>query len=178
MEQTPPGIGINWSSSLEVSLRAMSWVWAFHFFRDSDTFAPGLFKDALKFLYLHARHIEKYLSKYYSPNTHLTGEALGLYYLGTQLPFFERARHWRKLGADILYSEITRQILPDGVYFEQSAWYQRYTADFYSHFLILQSLFGESYKDRRSSELDERLQSAFDFLMNITRPDGTTPMIG
>ncbi len=78
IEQNPPGIGINWSSSLEVSFRAMSWIWAFHFFRDSDHFTPDLFKLALKHIYRHGRHIERYLSKYYSPNTHLTGEGLGL----------------------------------------------------------------------------------------------------
>ncbi len=177
MEQNPPGLGVNWSSSLEVSFRAISWIWAFHFFKDSEHFTPELFKKALKYLYLHGRHIEQYLSKYYSPNTHLTGEALGLYYLGTQLPFFSRAKHWRKLGENILLAEIEKQILPDGVYFEQSTWYQRYTADFYSHFLILRLLAGEKI-NVATTQLENRLQKAFDFLMHITMPDGRTPIIG
>ncbi len=121
----------------------MSWIWAFHLFKNSDHFTPELFKKALKYLYLQGRHIERYLSTYYSPNTHLTGEALGLYYLGTQLPFFTRAKDWRKLGEDILLAEIEKQIHRDGVYFEQSTWYQRYTVDFYSHFCILRSLGGK-----------------------------------
>ena len=45
----------------------------------------------LKFLYLNGRHLETYLSTYFSPNTHLTGEALGLFYLGTLLPEFKDA---------------------------------------------------------------------------------------
>ena len=98
IDTNPPGMGINWASSLEVAFRAMSWIWAFHFFQNSTHLLPALFKKAIKVLYLHGRHIEKYLSTYYSPNTHLTGEALGLYYLGTQLPFLERAAHWRKLN--------------------------------------------------------------------------------
>ena len=178
IEQNPPGIGINWSSSLEVSFRAISWIWAFQFFRHSDSFTPELFKTALKVLHLHGRHIEKYLSKYYSPNTHLTGEALGLYYLGTQLPFLSRSRQWRKLGQDILLEEVSRQFHPDGVYFEQSTWYQRYSVDFYTQFAILRSLSNDNGYDRRNAVMDERLQSAFSFMMHITRPDGTTPMIG
>ena len=178
MEQNPPGMGVNWSSSLEVSFRVFSWIWAFHFFRNSEHFTPKIFQKALKYLYLHACHIEQYLSKYYSPNTHLTGEGLGLYYLGTQLPFFERAKRWRKLGEDILFSEVTKQILPDGVYFEQSTWYQRYTVNIYSHFSILQSLNPDSGFDLRGIELRERLQAAFDHLMQITMPDGRTPLIG
>ncbi len=175
MEQNPPGLGINWSSSLEVSFRVMSWIWAFHFFEDSDHFTPELFKKALQYLYLHGRHIEKYLSKYYSPNTHLTGEALGLYYLGTQLPFFSRAKQWRKRGEDILVCEIEKQISKDGVYFEQSTWYQRYTIDFYLHFLILRSL---SSVRTGSPKIEGRLQKALEFMMQVTLPDGRTPIIG
>ena len=127
---------------------------------------------ALKYLYLQGRHIEQYLSKYYSPNTHLTGEGLGLYYLGTQLPFFAQAKNWRKLGSDILLSEIDKQILPDGVYFEQSTWYQRYTVDFYSHFAVLRSLSNEPKAKSLTPEFEDRLQRAFDFLAQITLPNG------
>lgn len=179
MEKNPPGFGVNWASSLEVAFRAVSWIWAFHFFRDSASLTPALFYDAARYSFLHGRHIEKYLSTYYSPNTHLTGEALGLYYLGTQLPFFERAAHWRKTGADILLAELDRQILPDGVYFEQSNWYQRYTADFYTHFSILENLNDKEKIDENSREkLGENLGRQFDFLMHATRPDGTTPLVG
>lgn len=178
MEQNPPGMGINWCSSLEVALRSISWIWAFNFFRDAKALEPELFQKALKFLYLHARHIEKYLSTYYSPNTHLTGEALGLYYLGTQLRFFARARHWRELGEKILFAELDRQILADGVYFEQTSWYQRYTTDFYTHFIILKTLNGKETDKNLQEKLAGKIQSLLDFLMYITRPDGTTPFIG
>jgi hypothetical protein len=178
MEQNPPGIGVNWFSSLEVAFRSISWIWAFQFFKDADSFTPQLFQKAVKFLYLHGRHLEKYLSTYYSPNTHLTGEALGLYYLGTQLPFFERAAHWRELGEEILFSELDRQILDDGVYFEQSTWYARYTADFYTHFLILKTLNSDETAAELQEKIEVKLQSLLDFLMYITRPDGTTPLVG
>ncbi len=178
MRENPPGIGVNWFSSLEIAFRAISWIWAFQFFKDSESFTPELFQKAVKFLYLHGWHLEKYLSTYYSPNTHLTGEALGLYYLGTQLPFLERAAHWRKLGEEILFAELDRQILDDGVYFEQSTWYARYTADFYTHFLILKTLNADETSAELQEKLEVKIQSLLDFLMYITRPDGTTPLIG
>jgi hypothetical protein len=176
MDQNPPGIGINWASSLEISFRAMSWIWAFQLFRDSDLFTPELLKRALKYLYAQACHIEKYLSTYYSPNTHLTGEALGLYYLGTQLPFFERANDWKKVGKQILVSEIGKQIMPDGVHFEQSTWYQRYTVDFYCQFILLSSLSDDPPTD--TILVEDHLGRAFDFLMHVTLPDGRTPLVG
>ena len=177
IEQNPPGVGVNWSSSLEVAFRAISWVWAFHLFQNSDAFSPALFELALRSLYCHGRHIEQYLSKYYSPNTHLTGEGLGLYYLGTQLPFLDRAEKWRALAENILVSEIERQVHPDGVYFEQSTWYQRYTADIYSHFAILRSL-NAGPLAKPTDELETRLEKAFEFLMHVQMPDGRTPLIG
>jgi Heparinase II/III-like protein/Heparinase II/III N-terminus len=178
MDQNPPQTGVNWFSSLEIALRGISWIWAFNFFKNSRAFSPEIFLQATKFLYLHGRHIEKYLSMYYSPNTHLTGEALGLYYLGTQLPFLDRAEHWRKLGEDILIGELDRQILADGVYFEQSTWYARYTADFFLHFAILNRLGGSGDNARADEKLSIKVQSLLDFLMYVTRPDGTTPLIG
>lgn len=178
MEQNPPGYGVNWVSSLEVAFRAISWLWALHFFRDSHSLTPDLTHKMLKFLYQHGRHLEKYLSTYYSPNTHLTGEALGLFYLGTQLEVLDRSSRWRELGAEILIAELDRQINDDGVYFEQSTWYQRYTADFYTHFLILQALHGTYPDDGVQRRIETRCQTIFDFLLYVTRPDGTTPIVG
>ncbi len=178
MNANPPGGGVNWASSLEVAFRVVSWTWAFNFFKDSVHLTPEFFLKVLKFVNQHGRHLSKYLSTYYSPNTHLTGEALGLYYLGTQFRFFKAAGNWREIGERILFAELDRQIHADGVYFEQSTWYQRYTADFYTHFLILKTLSGEETDKDLQAKLGAKLQSAVDFLMAITLPDGTTPLVG
>ncbi len=166
MDANPPKLGINWASSLEVAFRSISWLWALYFFRDAVP--TETLKQALKFLYLNARHLESYLSTYFSPNTHLTGEALGLFYLGTLLPEFDEAKRWQELGSTILIEQIPVHVQRDGVYFEQSSYYHRYTTDFYLHFLILS----------RNPFVEEALISLLDHLMYITRPDGTTPFFG
>lgn len=172
MDANPPKLGINWASSLEVAFRSISWLWALYFFKDAVPVET--LKRALKFLYLNARHLESYLSTYFSPNTHLTGEALGLFYLGTLLSEFDEAKRWQYLGRDILIDQIPVHVKPDGVYFEQSSYYHRYTTDFYIHFLILS----------RANEITvpktagDALVSLLDHLMFITRPDGTTPLFG
>ncbi len=174
MGQNPPEKGINWASSLEVSLRAISWIWALQFFRDSRNLTPHIFLSIMKFLHLHGRHLEIYLSTYFSPDNHLTGEALGLYYLGTLMPELRRAKHWHKLGKEILLTQIERQVLPDGTFFGRSTYYHRYTADFYTHFLLLSRV----NQEKLPSIVEEKLQGMFDFMMHTTRPDGTTPLIG
>ena len=97
-----------------------------------------------------------------------------MFYLGLLLPELRRAGHWRALGQEILEREITRQVFEDGVYFEQATYYQRYTADFYLHFLILAEANHLPIQDTTRS----RLEALLDHLMFIQRPDGTSPLIG
>lgn len=170
----PPKRGINWGSSLEVAFRAIAWVWALHFFRESPRLTPRFFLHALKMLHLHARHLETYLSTYYSPNTHLTGEALGMFYLGTLFPELRLSSRWQRTALRILLRQLEIQIRPDGVYFEQASYYHRYTVDFYTHLFILCA----ENEIELPNLVTDRLQAMLDHLLWITRPDGTTPLYG
>jgi Heparinase II/III-like protein/Heparinase II/III N-terminus len=174
MDSNPPKLGINWASSLEVAFRSMSWLWAFYFFKSSPSITTETFVRAWKFLYLSARHLESYLSTYFSPNTHLTGEALGLFFLGTLLPEFKEAKRWQDLGSRILIEQLPVHVRSDGVYFEQSSYYHRYTTDFYLHFLLLSRVNNFTLPP----QVEESVVRLLDHLMYITRPDGTTPLFG
>lgn len=174
MDANPPKLGINWSSSLELSFRAISWTWALHLVRESAALTPLFAKRVMKFLYIHARHIAAHLSTYFSPNTHLTGEALGLLYIGTCFDEFHDAPRWRELGWSILERELERQVRPDGIYFEQTTWYQRYTADFYLHALQLRERSGFTV----GADTRQRISGIIDPLVHLTDPCGLTPLIG
>lgn len=174
IEENPAKCGVNWASSLELAFRSISWCWAAHFFRHSPVLTPTLYAKILGSLDLHARHIARYLSTYFSPNTHLTGEALGLYYIGTVFPELRLANRWRELGCRILLEQVDRHVLPDGVYFEQTTHYQRYTADFYTHLLLLSAASGPDLSDR----IAPKLEALLDCSMHMTRPDGRTPTVG
>jgi len=174
IEQNPPKLGINWASSLEVGYRAISWLWAINFFKGSEALTPSLFVQLLKLLYLHALHLESYLSTYFSPNTHLTGEALALFYLGILLPEFNAAERWRETGEAILIAELDRHVLPDGVYFEHSSYYHRYSVEIYLHLFLLL----EANQQQIPEELKTKLIALLDHLLYITRPDGLSPLFG
>src|SRR5439155_9729176 len=174
MQANPPGMGINWASSLEVSLRLIAWCWALALFRNARALSPEFFVSLLSAIQAHASHVERYLSYYFSPNTHLTGEALGLVYAGVVFPELRAADRWRKVGTRILIEQSERQILADGVYFEQSACYQRYTAEIYLHFLVLAARNGIEIP----TSVQARIQQLLDFLLAIRLPDGSLPQIG
>jgi uncharacterized heparinase superfamily protein len=174
----PVGMGVNWASSLEVAFRSIAWLWALNLLVDSGEVTPDFFARLLKSLIEHGRHIETYLSYYFSPNTHLTGEALGLFYLGVALPELYRAEGWRNLGLRILIDQAPKQVRADGVYFEQSSYYHRYTTDFYTHLCALARANDNMIHREPEIMLRNKLEAMLDHLMWITRPDGSSPLLG
>jgi hypothetical protein len=170
----PPRIGVNWASSLEVSYRAIAWLWALQLFAEAPELTDELLLATLESLRRHATHVERYLSTYYSPNTHLTGEALGLLYIGSALPLFTASERWRATGWNILREQSARQIRPDGTYFEQALYYHRYTCDIFHHALLLADANGWP----RDPALRERVERLDEFLVHAVHPDGTVPLVG
>ncbi|MEY4640390.1 MAG: hypothetical protein RLZZ227_384 [Pseudomonadota bacterium] len=174
IRSNPPGVGINWASSLEVSMRLMAWCWALFLFRGSRWLTPPLQVQMIGWIETHASYIERYLSTYFSPNTHLTGEALGLFYCGTLLPGLKDSQHWINTARKILIEQLHHQVHPDGVYFEQATRYQYYTVDIYMHFVIL------ARRNRQDipEEVNVGIRRMLDFLLTLRRPDGSMPQIG
>ncbi len=170
----PPGMGINWTSSLEVAFRLISWCWALALFRGAAALTAELRASLVGGIATHASRVERYLSYYFSPNTHLTGEALGLFYAGTLFPAMPAAARWKRLATHILVREAERQILPDGVFMEQATCYQRYTAEIYLHFVILAARNGIAVPNG----VIRRFESLLDALLTLRRPDGSLPQIG
>ena len=170
----PPGLGINWVSSLEVAFRLISWSWALVLFQASPALTPELYVQMLSHIEAHASHVRRYLSTYFSPNTHLLGEALGLVYAGTLFRELRASAEWREIGQGILEEESARQILDDGVHFELSTWYQRYTVEIYLHFLILAGRNAMPVAPRPIGRVGRML----DFLLAVRQPDGSMPQIG
>jgi hypothetical protein len=173
-DANPRAMGINWASSLEVSYRLMSWCWTAVLLRDSAVLSERWMARLLVSIGQHAEHIARYLSYDTSPNTHLTGEALGLFYAGTLFPEFRDASQWRSEGMRVLLTESRTQLLPDGVHFEQATCYHRYTVDTYLQFLLL----ARHNQIAVPRELFDQVRRMVEFLITVRRPDGVIPAIG
>jgi hypothetical protein len=135
----PYPLGVNWASSLEVAFRTLSWFWLQHLLDGCPVVPADFSKDLLRAFALNGRHIFQYLSTYFSPNTHLLGEAVALFFIGTLCPQISAAGKWKTQGWIILQQEARRQVRPDGIYFEQSLYYHVYALDFLLHARLLAS---------------------------------------
>lgn len=173
-ENNPSKYGINWCSSLELAFRSIAWVWTFLIFGGTERFEPNFMHRCIQSLAEHAEHVHHNMSAYFSPNTHLTGEALGLYYVGTLLPDLEHAALWREHGRKTLLDCLDIHVLPDGGYMERSLWYHRYTIDIYLHFFLLAGTAG----DVLPSIVAEKLLQMSNLLYHSATPDRRIPFIG
>ena len=129
----PYPLGINWGSSLEVAFRSFSWLWVHYLLADCPALPADYAADLSHGLSLNGRYIERYLSTYFSPNTHLLGEAVALLWIGTFCPQLQSASRWRDNGWRMVLEESERQVRADGMHFEQSLYYHVYALDFFFH---------------------------------------------
>jgi Heparinase II/III-like protein/Heparinase II/III N-terminus len=174
LAENPPKFGINWCSALELAFRVQSWIHGLRLFANAPSFGDDLRRALVQSAASQVDHISQNLSTWFSPNTHLTGEALAMLSAGCAWPELPSARRWRVVGWDILCSELPKQVRNDGVYFEQSAWYQAYTVDFY----VLGMAWAKFAQLPEPPEMRDRVRSAARALRALTRPDGTIARVG
>ena len=165
--QNPFLRGINWTSALEVGFRALSWCLLHQL--AGDQMPKALRGRFFTELYRHGRHLELNLSVYFSPNTHLLGEAVALHVLGVMFPGFPRATRWAQTGARIVEEQLGRQVRADGSHFEQSAYYHLYALDlFLLHYLLA----------GRPQKQTAPLIRMAEYLAALMGPSGLLPLIG
>lgn len=166
--ENPTHRGVNWTSALEVAFRALSWLWVLHLVgRD----LPEDFRARWsRSLHHHGLHLEYNLSVYFSPNTHLLGEAVVLDAMGVLLPRMPHAAQWRALGTRTVQEEMKRQVRNDGSHFEQSSYYHVYALEFFELHASLHSETPQWYH--------EKLQKMAAFRDALVSNKGLLPLIG
>lgn len=175
IDANPPLDGINWASMLELAFRALSWTWAVEFFSahaDGDR-TPWLV-DLLVALDRQLTHVEHNLSTYFSPNTHISGEALALYAVSRAFPELRQSESRAAVGRQILLREAAAQIRADGGHAELSSHYHRYSTDFY----LLALQVARLTDDPAAASFEAALRAQASFLRTIADARGRLANIG
>ena len=176
LADNPPLIGTNWASMLELAFRCLTWLWALELFAGSGsrTDREPWIVDLLVGLDRQLTHIEHNLSHYFSPNTHLSGEALALYVAGCALPELKASSRRASTGRTVLVQEAVRQIRADGGHAELSAHYHRYSTDFY----LLAARVAERAHDPAAAIFNDAALKQARYLRTISDDAGQRPQIG
>lgn len=162
IEKHPYARGMGWYPPLIVAQRAISWIIAWNlgcFSTLHDMLAKSLF--------LHGYDLRRRLeiSNDGVNSNHLIGNLAALHLIGCTL----NLEKWRDYALDLLLAEIEKQVLPDGVDYEQSSSYHRYVLEFLSLVWLADN--------RGPSRLTEKIRSMITFLNHITLPDHTLPLL-
>lgn len=171
--QNPYPVGVNWASSLEVAFRSLSWLWARELFAGSASLSGAFRDDILAALERNGRFIERNLSFYFSPNTHLLGEGVALFFIGVLCPELRSAGRWQERGWQIVLDAARLQVRKDGGYFEQSTYYHVYALDFFLHARILAA----RNQIAIPAEFDQTITSMLDYLAALGTA-GAPPRLG
>jgi hypothetical protein len=176
----PPRMGVNWTSTMEVSVRAVNLLIAYDFFRQIDqnkilssSFHP-IFSDAI---YEHGKHIFGNLDrrKKFSSN-HYLSNLTGLIFISAYLPETDESRKWLHFSISELANEISNQFLPDGGNFESSTGYHMLTSQFV--ILALAVIAGKRMIDEIPREIQDRIFRIGIFAKSLIKPNGEIPQIG
>jgi hypothetical protein len=175
IRQNTPEFGVNWACSMDIAIRAVNWLWGYSFFQAS-TVLDDVFRIAFcKSLLHHGRHIMANLERTVTfAGNHYLSDIVGLIYLGILLPEFKEAQLWREFGLKELENEMFNQVYADGGNFEASTNYHRLTTELFLSSTLLARLNGYSFSERFMRQMEKMLE----LIHQITKPDGTVPIIG
>jgi Heparinase II/III-like protein/Heparinase II/III N-terminus len=139
-EQNKPEHGVNWYSSLELSLRAIAWSQVLSLAGDRLEMATRVRMDEQ--LLASARHLMVELPYTLSSmkNNHLLGDALGLIVLARLFPHHRAANRWKRVGERLFSAQLRRHMRTDGSMIEDSLSYHRFVLEM----LVVRTLLGDA----------------------------------
>jgi len=180
LDQCPPLVGPNWTSSLELGIRLINWglVWQMIGGEGSGLFAgeegQRLRADWLDSIHAHCSAIARHLSRHSSANNHLIGELAGLYVGASIWPCWKSSAAWQEQARRELEHEAQAQFSRDGVNREQAFAYHIFS----SEFLFVAGLVGQACDHPFSRAYWTALLRALRFLRSVRDVGGNVPMVG
>lgn len=140
IEKNPFYKGVNWSSAMEIAIRAYQWILTYAVLKEEKS---KFTKDLLVGTINSINYVMNNLSKYSSANNHLILEVA----IGSIIGFIVEpiyTQSWFKQGYSILDKEIPKQVYDDGVNKEQAVHYHAFVLDMVLQYNLILRKKGDS----------------------------------
>ena len=165
IKQNQNFIGINWSSSLEVSIRLISWICALDLIEESEIYKKNQ-KIIFEEIYKHIIFLKYNLSDDRLIHTnHLIGELTGLILACIVYNFPERNKFLTK-SLKMIEKELKDQVFQDGVSKEQSASYHRFVIDFITLIVVFSKKFNIIIPNTITTTLEKMIDYVSSAIIN------------
>ena len=175
IKENPLMYSINWCCSMDIGIRAVNWIWSLSLLNNYK-----ISKDDIErirgSLYQHGWFIYNNLegNNYSYNNNHYFSDIVGLLHVAMLFGKGKEAAKWLRFATTTFYRETRLQVLPSGMSFEGSTNYHRLVLELVLTSAVLLHRNGKNVPP----DIWGRLESMFDFVMRLTMPNGTMPIVG
>ena len=170
--------GINWLSTMEVSIRAVNIMFTMDLISDSELFKSKI-SNITSLIEDHGKFIQNNLEIGISNGSivagnHLLANFSALFMIGMIFDQIDNSKKWRKAGMKGLNFCMDFMVFEDGFFFETSTSYHRFATElFLFPYIVSRKLDFEFEKFYIS-----KLEKMFEFIHYTVDFDGTIPIIG
>jgi hypothetical protein len=175
IDENPFLYSVNWTCAMDVSIRAINWMYAVNMILKSESVADTFIAKMMGSIYLHGWYVFHNLEKGfpYSAN-HYASNVVGLVFMGRLLSDTSNGRTWYTFGRDEYYKEVREQVLPSGMHFERSTSYHRLMTELfaYTYFLL------KRVNEQLPFDIEYRIKMMFEFVRYSMKPNGHIPLLG
>jgi hypothetical protein len=175
VDANPTGIGINWTCTMDVGLRAVSWAIGLELVRESPVLDQAFWMRAYTALFDHGVFIRNNLENTYEvTSNHFLSDLLGLLFLARVFADLPQGAEWNTFSCAAIEHEMDVQVLPDGADYESSIPYHRLVAELF----LGAARLTDHHREPLSKTFRSRVRDMIAYLAAVTRPDGLMPQAG
>ena len=174
----PFGYGINWTSTIEVSIRSLNLLVAMDLMTDAKGW--GKIKNSvINSIREHGHFIENNIEIGLLKNrlifgNHYLTNICALSILGMVCKEFPESNRWLTAGVNALETAMDEMVLDDGFYFESSTSYHRFSLELFLYPFIV----GKQFDIKFSKRYKDKLKKMFEIIKFLTDPSGSIAQIG
>lgn len=175
IEENPYGKSVNWVCPMDVSIRAVNWLFSVQMIAGADNVEVAFLRRLFVSFYQHSAFVYSRLEKSYPfSENHYAADITGLLFIGYLFDFDKYGKRWFNYALQSMLYEIRTQILPSGVHFERSISYHRLVTElfFYSYLIIRKNT-----PNYIAIDLTYRIRSMVNFIASYTKPSGYAPVL-
>jgi hypothetical protein len=154
LDYNPYLLGVNWVCPMDVGIRALNWVVAYHYFKDSPSIAMTFWQRFTCSLYDHFIYLEQHWEIYDGiTSNHYLSDLIGYFYLGY---FFDHQSKAAWCYEQLLH-EFEKQVFDEGTDYESTTSYHGLVTEIFYHAFLMARYCGFSVSSHATQKLSRML---------------------
>lgn len=145
LDHNPFLLGTNWVCPMDVGIRALNWVWGFHFFKDSPDIGSEFWQRFVCSLYDHLYYLENNWEVFGTTSNHYLSDLIGYFYVTWLFQDTKEIRAKHVWCYRELLKELDKQVFDEGTDYEGSTKYHCLVTEIFHNFYLLSQVSGFTF---------------------------------